>query len=437
MIRILIFRLSLLAGILLASANLAADPVTITYGLWDSNQQPAYQKAADVFMAKNPDIKIEIQQLGWGDYWTGLQTGMVAGTAADVFWDHLAKYPDFQSKGQLVDLAPYVKRDGLDTSIYLNHLGDLWSKDGHIYGMPKDWDTITIIYNKEMVKAAGYTEAQINNLTWNPKDGGTFEKFIAKLSFDKNGNDGLSPKFDPNNVVRYGFALNHSDDRGQAQFSPFAVSTGWMYTDGTFNHNFHYDDPRFIATIDWMVSVTKKGYMAGYEATASQANPLFVAKKTATTFDGSWMIGFYSNNAGFPVGFARLPVGPVGRRSMINGLADSIGIASKHKEEAWRWVKFLASEESQKIVGSFGVVFPAIQSGVNAALATYKTKNVDVSAFTDEALTKNVAFLYPVVDNGVKIGEIMTSAFDSIFTFKAAPKDALTDANKKVMSLYK
>ena len=105
--------------------------VTIRYQLWDSAQLPAYQAAADKFTEKHPGIKISIVQLGWDDYWTGLQTEMIGGTAGDVFTDHLAKYMDFASKNQLVDLTPYIKRDNVDTGIYMNDLEKLWqSQDG-------------------------------------------------------------------------------------------------------------------------------------------------------------------------------------------------------------------------------------------------------------------------------------------------------------------
>lgn len=430
-----------IAGVSCGKSKEAAaskEAVTIRYMLWDSAQLPAYQKAADDFMAKNADIKIEIAQMGWDDYWTSLQTEMAAGTAADVFTDHLAKYMDFSSKGQLLDLEPFVKKDNLDTSIYMNKLDALWTtQDGKRYGLPKDWDTIAIVYNKNMLDKAGISHDEANNLTWNPKDGGTFEKFIAKLTVDKNGNNGLSPKFDSKNVAQYGFALNHSDDRGQAQYSAFSVSTGWMYTDGLFNANYHYDDPKFIGSIEWLVKMTKKGYMASFEATQNGANSLFMATQAATVLDGSWMIGTYTSNEAFPVGFARLPVGPAGRRSMINGLGDSIWVGSKHPDQAWRWVKYLASEEAQKTIGSFGVVFPAIKSGVDNALAKYAEKKIDVSAFTDEATEKDCTFLYPIVANGVKVTEIMSQTFDKIFLFQAEPAPALKEANKKVLELFK
>jgi len=431
--------LSLTSLFALVVGALSADPVTIRYTHWDANQVPAYQKAANDFMEKNPDIKIVIEQAGWNDYWTGLQTSMVAGNAPDVFTDHLAKYQDFASKGQIVDIDPLVKKDGLDLKGYLPGLADLWTKNGKRFGLPKDWDTIALVLNKDIQKEAKVTDAELANLTWNPKDGGTFQKVIAQLSLDKNGNNGLSVKFDPKNVVRYGFAVGHSDNMGQAQFSGFAASTGWHYTDGTFKANFHYDDPRFIATIQWMLDVTKKGFMAPYEATSIGMSPtdLFTSKKAASLFDGSWMIGFYASNAGFPTSFVKLPIGPVGRKSMTNGLADSIWIGSKHQAEAWRWVKYLASEEAQKTVGTFGVVFPAYQSGVNNALTAYKGKGFDVSAFTEEAVAKEGTFVYPVVDFGVKTQEIMTDAFDNIFLGKVKVAEGLIAANKKVNALFK
>lgn len=434
-LRSLILPVAMLAA--LAVGGLSAEPVTIKYFLWDANQLPAYQKVADDFMAKNPDIKIAIDQAGWNDYWTSLQTSMVGGTAPDVFTDHLAKVTDFAGKGQLVDIASYVKRDGVDTSIYLPGLADLWTKGGKRYGLPKDWDTICIVIDKDIQKEAGVKDSDLANLTWNPKDGGTFAKVIARLSLDKDGNNGLSPKFDPKNVVRYGFEVGHSDDRGQAQFSSLALTTGWYYTDGTFKANYHFDDPRFIQTIQWMADMVKKGFLAPYDLTTMGGNSLFTAKKSAAVFDGSWMIGYYANSVDFPVGFFMPPIGPVGRKSMTNGLADSIWVGSQHKEEAWKWVKYLSSVEAETTVGTFGVVFPAVKAGVDNALAAYKAKNMNVSAFTDLATGKGTTFVYPVLDNGIKVQEIMTQAFDTIFLGKGEVAATLVAANKKVNDLFK
>jgi multiple sugar transport system substrate-binding protein len=149
------------------------------------------------------------------------------------------------------------------------------------------------------------------------------------------------------------------------------------------------------------------------------------------------MIGYYANTVGFPVTFVQPPVGPVGRKSMTNGLADSIWSGSQHKEEAWKWVKYLASPEAEAVVGTFGVVFPATKEGTNNALAAYKAKNMEVSAYTSLATGKGTTFVYPVLDNGVKVQEIMTQAFDTIFLGKGEVAATLKAANAKVNALFK
>src|SRR5918998_6973138 len=88
---------------------------TVRYWLWDSNQLPAYQACADAFQAKNKDIKIKIEQYGWADYWEKVTTDLVAGTAPDVFTNHLNFYPTFAGKNQLLPIDDMVTKDNVDT----------------------------------------------------------------------------------------------------------------------------------------------------------------------------------------------------------------------------------------------------------------------------------------------------------------------------------
>jgi multiple sugar transport system substrate-binding protein len=305
----------------------------ISYWLWDSNQAPAYQACADEFAKTNPDIKVNIVQQGWDDYWTGIQTGFVAGTAPDVFTNHLAKYPEFAASAQLVDIQPWVERDGVDTSIYLNGLPELWGRDGAQYGLPKDWDTIALAYNKEMIAAAGITEEEMNNLTWNLEDGGTFGEVIAKLTLDANGNNALSADFDPENVVQYGFLQNGTGGAyGQTEWSWLTHTTGWTHTDGLYATAYNYDDPRFIGTIQWLADLMQKGISPGLaelEGLGSMA--MFQGKKGAIRAGGSWEIGDVLKSD-FETAFASIPTGPEGRKSMFNGLADSIWVGSQTRK---------------------------------------------------------------------------------------------------------
>jgi multiple sugar transport system substrate-binding protein len=429
----------LLALLVVALFSAAFAQTEINYWLWDSNQQPAYEECAAAFTKENPDITVKITQQGWGDYWTGISTGFVSGTAPDVFTNHLAKYPEFAASGQLVDIQPWVERDSTPTDIYVGQLADLWGRDGARYGLPKDWDTVAIVYNKEMLDAAGVTIDDLNNATWNPEDGGTFGEIIAKLSLDANGNNGLSPDFDPANVVQYGFLnTNGANPYGQTEWSWLAVSTGWNHTDGgLYATKYNYDDPRFIATIQWYADLIKKGFAPKWEEVNSlNANSMFAAKKGALTSDGSWMIGWYLGNTDFETGFASIPAGPEGRKSMFNGLADSIWVGSQHQEEAWQWVKFAASPACEEIVGKYAVVFPAIPSAVDIAVKAHEEKGVNVAAFSDLTKTEGATFLFPVTDYASQVTDIMTKAMQSILIGETDAATTLPAANAEVNALF-
>lgn len=417
----------------------SGEAVTLEYWLWDSNQLPAYQQCADAFMAKNPNIKINLTQKGWDDYWSGIQNGMIAGNAPDVFTDHLAKYPEFASKEQLVDIQPFITRDGVDMTVYLKGLADLWGRDGKQYGLPKDWDTIAIVYNKDMLDKAGVTLDEVNSATWNPDDGGTFAQLIAKLTLDEAGKNALDPAFDKTKIAQYGFVPDGPDNTyGQTGWSWLAATTGWRHVDQVWGTKYNFDDPRVAATLQWMADMMAKGEMMPSELVSSLGgSAAFNAGKGALHPQGSWMIGEFIRNAPFPFGFARLPQGPEGRRSMFNGLADSIWTGTKHTEEAWQWVKFLASKECADIVGDAGVVFPAQQSGVDKAIAAYKAKNVDVSAFTDQATEPNGTFLFPVTDHAAEIDALVKPVIQSILLGQAKAADVLPAVNEQVNALFK
>src|SRR4051812_2259787 len=150
---------------------------TIEYGLWDSAQQPGYQKCADAFQAANPGLRVHISQYGWDVYWSKLTAGFIADTAPDVFTDHLAKFAQFVDLKVLRPLDDLAPTSDVKDSDYQPGLAELWKgQDGKRYGTPKDWDTIAIFYNRAVIKAAGVDPAQLQDLAWNPTDGGTFER---------------------------------------------------------------------------------------------------------------------------------------------------------------------------------------------------------------------------------------------------------------------
>lgn len=408
--------------------------VTLTYGLWDDVQQGAYQKCADAFQKANPGITIKIQQSAWDQYWQNLTTQMVSGEAPDVITMQASYYPQFVKNGQLLDIEPMVKADKVDLSQYRAGLAEPWVKDGKRYGLPKDWDTMAVVYNVEQAEKAG---VDLKNLTWNPADGGTFEKAIARLTVDSAGKRGDEPGFDKGKVAVHGYIPELRDGAlGQNGWGDLAVSNGFSFIDkNPFGSTYFYDSPKLAETVEWFKRLSDKGYTATYDKASSLGvDAVLDSGKAALGITGSWMINTYLATDKFA--FAPLPEGPQGRKSAFNGLADVVYSGTQHKEAAWKWVKFLGSTGCQDIVGDSAVVFPAINSSAERAMKAHEKAGRDVSAFTSIAEAKDGTFLLPVSDHGDEIGQIVQTALEEVWLGQKDATTALTAANTQVNELF-
>ena len=319
----------------------------LRYGLWDTNQKPVYQKCADRFQQQNPDIKIQIENKNWNDYWSGLARGFIGETAPDVFTDHLGKYPQFAQS----EVIEPVSTRGIDMDQYLPGLAKLWqSPDGKQYGLPKDWDTVALIVNQDMLDKAGVSKDELDNATWNPDDGGTFQQIVAKLTVDTNGKRGDEPGFDPENVKVYGLGFDPGGlTYGQTTWAGFAACLGFKLNDkNPWGTKYNYDDPAFAKTFTWWRNMIRKGYMPSLETARTLGQSAsFQSGKAALAIDGDWTIGTYSATKGIKVTYAPQPKGPNGSWSMYNGLADAIWVGTKHKPEAIKWVNFLPARTAR------------------------------------------------------------------------------------------
>jgi multiple sugar transport system substrate-binding protein len=417
-----------------------ADTGEITYWMWDANQLPAYQQCATDFEARNPDIDIAIEQVRWDDYWGRLLTGFVANAAPDVFVDHTSKYGDYTSRGLIEPLDELIARDGPDMSQFVEGTGDLWvGDDGKRYGLPKDFDAVGIFYNTEMAEAAGITAEQLQNLTWNPQDGGTYEDVIAHLTVDVNGVRGDEPGFDKNAVATYGFGLNDEvgSGTGQIQWSMLTATLGWTHTDRPlWGTRFNYADPRFQDTIAWWRGLIDKGYMPPLAQTVGGSlSQQLQAGKYAMITDGSWNITTYASLGGIELATAPNPIGPSGQRaSMTNSLADSISAGSPNKGAAWKWVRYLASPECQSVVAQAGVVVPAIASVVPAAEVAVGEHGLDITPFTRH-LREGTAFPYPAAQHAADVDSIMKTAMERVMA-GSADVSSFTAVNEEVNALF-
>jgi multiple sugar transport system substrate-binding protein len=416
------------------------DTGEVTYWMWDASQLPGYEQCAADFEARNPEIDIAIEQVRWDDYWGRLFTAFVANSAPDVFVDHTSKYGDYTSRGLIEPLDELIARDGPDMSQFVEGSGDLWiGDDGRRYGLPKDFDAVGIFYNAEMAEAAGITTEQMQNLTWNPEDGGTYEDVLARLSVDVNGVRGDEPGFDPRRVATYGLGIDYPPGAGsgQTQWSFLTATLGWSHTDKPlWGTRFNYDDPRFQDTVAWWRGLIDKGYMPPLElAVGAELSQPLQAGRIALITEGSWNISTFAGLGGIELATAPTPIGPGGQRAaMTNSLADSISAGSPNKGAAWKWVRYLASPECQSVVAQEGVVVPAIESVVPTAEAAIGEHGLDITAFTRH-LREGTAFPFPAAQHAADVDSIMETAMERVMAGSADPS-SLTAANEEVNALF-
>lgn len=413
--------------------------VTLQYWMWDDTQVPAYQACADQFTKENPNVTVEISQAAWSQYWTNLTTQIAAGSAPDVWVDQVSYYPQFVENNQILDIQPFVEKDDVDLDQYVEGMAELWENGDARYGLPKDWDTMGLVYNKAALQAAGIDEAAMSELTWNPDDGGTFEETIAKLTTDKQGRNGLDPAFDENNVAVYGFLPEWADgSQGQNGWGNLAQSNGWTYADkNPFGTEFNYDDPKLVETIDWLAGLSDEGYAPKLDAQSTLARSEVLTSGTgALTTLGSFNLAVYKDMTD-QYGFAPLPIGPEGRKSAINGLSDAIYAGTDHPDEAWEWVKYLGSAECQNTVAETGVVFPAVKEASDRAAEVRESQGLNTQPFLDEQKAEDGTFIIPISLHGTEINQIVQDAIQSVALGTQDAENALTAANDQVNALFK
>jgi multiple sugar transport system substrate-binding protein len=428
------------AGILGACSQGSASSggnVTLNYWLWDDNQTASYQACASAFHQANPKITVKITQTAWGQYWQTLTTELAAGSAPDVWTDHASYYPQFVTSNQILDIQPYVNQDKVDLSQYQAGLADLFVKSGKRYGLPKDWDTMALVYNTALLPKG---TPDLSNLTWNPADGGTFEQLIAMSTVDSSGRNGLDPGFDRNHVKVYGFLPEFNDgSQGQNGWGDLAESNGFVFLNkNPWGNHYNFDDPKLAATIAWYKHIIDKGYAPKFDKQSTLGRDAVMdAGQGAFTITGSWTINSYlSSSAKQKYAFAPLPIGPAGRKSAINGLSDAIYAGTKYKDEAWKWVKFLGSTNCQNLVAGNAVVFPAIKTATDLALAAHQSKGQDVHVFTDEAKAPGGTFFLPITDHGNEVSQIVQDAIQSVMLGQSDAPAALKKANDAVNALF-
>jgi multiple sugar transport system substrate-binding protein len=233
-LRILIV-LAFLAGFVVMTAGPSAqarDKVTITWfiGLGtgtDPRQRDTQQAVADAFNASQDAIELQLYIAAATTAYDVLATLIASGTPPDIVGP--AGFAGANSfAGQWLDLQPLIDKTGYNLEGLPDNLVESYrSLDASLTGLPFAIYPGVLYYNKDLFDEAGlnYPPAVagdpyvVPDGTEVPWDYDTVAHIGKILTVDANGNDAISPDFDPNNIVQYGFV--HQWDTTRSDFHTF------------------------------------------------------------------------------------------------------------------------------------------------------------------------------------------------------------------------
>ena len=137
------------------------EEVTITYANFNASgtQEETLAQMYEAFHEEYPNITVEIETIGYDDYFTQMQTRVAGGTAPDCFELNIENFAAYANKGVLADLT------GMDVSGYDATALQAFQVDGKQYGVPGNFSNIVLIYNKDLFDQAGL-EYPTNDWTW-------------------------------------------------------------------------------------------------------------------------------------------------------------------------------------------------------------------------------------------------------------------------------
>ncbi|MFF2371960.1 ABC transporter substrate-binding protein [Agromyces sp. NPDC058110] len=393
-----------LAGCSGAGGAGADGDVTLTYAIWDQNQQPAMEQIADAFTEEHPNVDVEIQLTPYKEYFTKLQTAVSGGAAADVFW---MNGPNFQLYAGNGVLAP-LDDDGIDPADYPEGLIDLYTYDGDLYGAPKDFDTVALWYNTKLFDAAG-VEYPIADWTWDD-----LKAAAAKLSDPATGVYGIT-------ASQYG-QENYYNSIAQAGGEVISA-------DGTTTG---YDTPEALAGIElWTDLIADGSSPNAQQMTDTNPEDFFLSGKSAMFQNGSWAAIAYADNPDIAdsVNVAPLPAGPEGNQSVIHGVANVANAKSAHVDLAKEFAEFASSKQAADIQADSGTVIPAFNGTQQAWVDALP--QFDLQVYIDALDT---AVPYPVSKNTSAWTSIESEVLSQVWAGNLTPKDGLAQLAEQMQA---
>jgi multiple sugar transport system substrate-binding protein len=315
-----------------------ADPVTITFRFNDSEEE--VRGAIDQFQQNNPDIKVELQRIGWSDARNQFLREAAVGEGPDVV--HVAQVwvREFGEAGAAMPLDDLIRSEP-PANGFEDFVAQELAKgdDGHIYGLPWTTDTWAMVYRTDLLEAAGISEPPT---TWEG-----LREASAKV-FKETGKAGFGYPAGSSASGAIWFLANfYWWSHGKAMIV--------QKEDGSYALGLTAED--VADSIRYFKSFLDEGDNPKANLAASDAHDSSILQALAS---GNQAMGamppntykqileaYAQANPDKPAPFVSAPFPHPGdsRSSMIGGRMLIINANTEHAEAAWKFVRYMASQE--------------------------------------------------------------------------------------------
>lgn len=319
-------------------------PVATTVKLSGWGASPAEQKLLTGvlrdFEAQHPTIKVKYEQIA-DQYMDVMKTRLVGDAAPDVFYLDALEAPFLMSQNVLEPLDGYIKPE-FELTDFEPTLLDTFKYRATIYGLPKDYSTLALFYNKQAFANAGLENPP---QTWEE-----LRAYAKKLTIDTN-KDGR--------IDQYGFGENPELARQVYQIKAYGGQVVDRESRAAFAEK---------ARLQGLQSVVdqyrnERSSAQKSDVGTNSGSEMFGQGKAAMVIEGNWAIPYLRDT--YPkLDFATAEIPTInGQRStMLFTVAYVMNKKSKHKPEAWELIKYLTGKEGMQKWTGTGFALPTRRS---------------------------------------------------------------------------
>jgi multiple sugar transport system substrate-binding protein len=410
------------------------------FGGWGATAEDnGVQGAIKNFEQQNPQIAVKWQLTPQApDYMTQLLTNFAAKTAPDASFITSDSYETLASQGLLTDLTDRIKADqvlGQKGYFFEPQEAARCADDkGRWHGIGACWVATQFYYNadllaKENIPAPGFKDAEL----W---DWDMFITYAKQLTVDNKGRHPDDSGFDPDNIERWGVAWP-MDNWVTIATAVYANGGTWI-KDGKIT----LDSPEAIEALQRLYELVYVHHVAPRAAAMTSLGmtntQMIDSGKLAIAVDGSWALSWMNPSTVKNVKMGTSAVPKMKQAAtFMQAHFHSVISSSQHPDEAWQWVRFLATPFYQTEFLKIGLWLPS-QTALTTpdALKTWITQGIhpdNYSEFVTDYLPKyGVTTRIPpgyIEASSTYITPMMEAIADGTPADKAVTKDGIQKAN--------